>query len=105
MNLWIDDCKPEPKGWARARTWEDALRLLRRFRYDEVAIDHDLAGPETGYDLLCMFEARALPLPKSLRIISLNPVGIKRMKQVATRLGIPVSVWAEKLPVVGGVPS
>lgn len=101
MNLWIDDCKPEPDGWARARTFEDAVRMLRRFPYEEVAVDHDLAGPETGYDLLCMMERGELPRPQRLRIISLNPVGVARMKVVAATFGIPVSVWSESLPIVG----
>lgn len=107
MNLWIDDCKPAPdETWAVAKDFVSAYHMLRQFHYDEVAVDHDLAdtGP-TGYHLLVAMENGEVHLPKSLRIISLNPVGIQRMKQVAARLGIPVSVWAEALPIVGDPPS
>jgi len=90
MNLWVDDCKPCPDGWAVARTYDEAVALLSRYDYDEVAFDHDLGDthvPErTGYDLLCAIECGDLRKPKLARIISWNPVGRKKMQVVIARL-------------------
>ena len=90
MNLWIDDCKPEPEGWAVARTYDDAARLLAAYDYDEVAFDHDLGDerqPErTGYDLLCAIERGDLRKPRKARLITWNPVGRARMLVVIRRL-------------------
>ena len=90
MNLWIDDCKPAPEGWAVARTYDEAVRLLGSFDYDEVAFDHDLGDtsvPErTGYDLLCEIERGDLRRPSRAQIISWNPVGRRRMAVVISRL-------------------
>ena len=81
LSLWVDDCKPCPPGFAVARTYDDALRMLRRFRYDTLYLDHDLADPKdrTGYDLLmqAMHEGIA---PDDVRVISWNPVGRKRIE-------------------------
>lgn len=80
-SLWVDDCKPEPEGFAVARTFDDAFGLLMRFSYDALYLDHDLGDDlgRTGYDLLCdLIEADRLP-PR-VECISWNPVGRKRIE-------------------------
>lgn len=60
--LWLDDERPEPKGWDRARTAAHAVMLLASGTYEEVSLDHDL-GPEdagTGYDVVCWLEKEAM---------------------------------------------
>lgn len=77
-SLWVDDSKPCPHGYAVARTYEDALRLLRRYDYDVLYLDHDLGEPggdmRTGLDLLreLIYENR---VPPRVECISWNPVG------------------------------
>jgi hypothetical protein len=92
MNLWVDDAKPAPEGWAVARTYDDAYRLLRDYSYAEVAFDHDLGDthvPErTGYTLLCAIERGELRRPQRATIISWNPVGVRRMRVLLDRLGL-----------------
>lgn len=89
MNLWVDDVKAAPEGWAVARTYDDAMKLLARYDYVTVALDHDLGDDgNTGYDILCAMERGEVRTPERLMIISLNPVGAARMKTVAERLGI-----------------
>lgn len=87
MNLWVDDAKPCPEGWAVARTYTDAWHLLARYEYDCVALDHDLGDDGTGYDLLCAMERGELRRPRSFLLISLNPVGRARMAMVVDRMG------------------
>ena len=86
MNLWIDDAKPCPPGWAAARTYEEAYRMLQRHDYDIVAFDHDLGDGGTGYDLLCAIEAGELRRPRLAQVISWNPVGRARMWAVIRRI-------------------
>jgi hypothetical protein len=82
-SLWVDDSKPAPFGCAVARTYDDALRLLRRYDYDTLYLDHDLGDhhvPErTGYDLLKQLIADDR-VPARVECISWNPVGKKRIE-------------------------
>jgi hypothetical protein len=55
--VWLDDVRPAPRGWRRARTPDEAINLLRTGRVTELSLDHDLGliteGREaTGYDVL-----------------------------------------------------
>lgn len=81
--LWVDDSKPCPHGCAVARTYDDALRLLRHFDYDVLYLDHDLGDeqiPErTGFHLLKQLIADRR-LPPRVECISWNPVGKARIE-------------------------
>ncbi len=81
--LWVDDLKPAPDDtWAVATTYREAERLLRAHRYGVVALDHDLGGKRTGYDLLRLMERGVVPWPREVQVISFNPVGRARMQAV-----------------------
>jgi len=77
--LWVDDSKPCPYGCAVARTYDEALRLLRSFDYDVLYLDHDLGEPRTGYDLLMQLIADDR-VPTKVVCISWNPVGRQRIE-------------------------
>ncbi len=75
MRLWVDDCKPVPEGVeAVARTYDDAVRLCRRFRYEVLYLDHDLGEPRSGLDLLRQLKREGI-CPPVVECISWNPVG------------------------------
>lgn len=60
--LWLDDERPEPPGWIRAKTASEAISLLATNAFLEVSLDHDL-GPEsagTGYEVACWIEEAAM---------------------------------------------
>lgn len=78
MHLWVDDCKPEPYGCAVARTFDDALALMRRYSYPVLYLDHDLGEARTGYDLLLQVQAEGI-CPPRVECISWNPVGRARI--------------------------
>lgn len=84
-SLWVDDSKPEPGGCSVARTYDDALRMLRAYEWDVVYLDHDLGDhhvPErTGYDLLKQMIADNR-VPPRVECISWNPVGVKRINDL-----------------------
>ena len=86
-SIWVDDAKPCPEGCAVARTYDDALRMLRRFRYDVLYLDFDLGDGPTGLDLLRMIRAEGR-CPPSVVCISWNPVGRKAIEaELADSLG------------------
>lgn len=63
--LWLDDERPEPEGWVRAKTAGIAIAHLASGTFGEVSLDHDL-GPEsagTGYDVACWLEEEAMTNP------------------------------------------
>lgn len=43
MKLFVDDIRREPKGWHRARTVTEAIRILSMEIVDEVSLDHDIS--------------------------------------------------------------
>lgn len=86
MVLWVDDCKPVPvyldeDRVAVARTYDDALRMLRRFRYGTLYLDHDLGDEQgrTGLDLLRAIKAEGR-CPQLVICISWNPVGRRNIE-------------------------
>lgn len=77
--LWVDDCKPAPDGMAVARTYDEAVRLCRRFTYTVLYLDHDLGECRTGLDLLRQLKREGRCPPK-VHCISWNPVGRKNIE-------------------------
>ena len=84
--LWVDDSKPCPHGCAVARTYDDALRLLRRYSYEVLYLDHDLGEQRTGYDLLMQLIEDGR-VPPRVECISWNPVGRKRIAAALAEIG------------------
>lgn len=90
MKLFVDDVRDCPVGWALARTYAEALKMLESGA-EVVSLDHDLGEEKTGYDIACWLEERAFSgftVPE-IRIHSANPVGranieacIKSIKRV-----------------------
>lgn len=50
MKLFVDDICREPKGWHRARTVTEAIRILASMPVEEISLDHDIScfTPATG---------------------------------------------------------
>ena len=43
MKLWVDDIRPAPEGWTRARSVTEAIRILATMAVEEVSLDHDIS--------------------------------------------------------------
>lgn len=88
--LWIDDLRGVPNSYIGeyeiiyARTYEDALKELNRFRYDVICLDHDLGGEKTGYDI-CKYIVENHIQCNEFRIHTSNPVGRKNMTDLLRR--------------------
>lgn len=92
LALWVDDTKPAPSGCAVARTYDDALRLLSRYSYTKLYLDHDLgeeAINRTGYDLLQVLISLN-KVPPEVECISWNPAGRKRIEDAMANYKRPV---------------
>jgi hypothetical protein len=59
MKLWLDDQRPAPPGFERAKTTREAIRLIVAQDVDVIAFDHDLGAGLTGYDVACLIEDMA----------------------------------------------
>lgn len=82
LEIWVDDSKPAPDGCAVARTYDDALRLMSRYNYTKLYLDHDLGEEDpnrTGYDLLKVLMSLNR-VPPVVECISWNPAGRKRIE-------------------------
>src|SRR4051812_6687812 len=72
MKLWLDDERPEPQGFVRARTSEEAITLLltHRGEIEILSLDHDLGGEDTGYRVISWLEEKValeqFPAPREL---------------------------------------
>lgn len=95
MKIWIDDCRPAPKGYYWCKSVNQAKRLLidPHVQYTEkieiIDIDHD-AGDYVKYGgdfikLLEWLEETGRNYP--IRIHSMNPVGVENMRRIIQKNG------------------
>lgn len=74
------------------KTYQAGIEALKNDGpFDVLYLDHDLASYEgdqekTGYDILVFLEEFPEFLPKNIYIVSANPVGRVRMRQVIEKL-------------------
>lgn len=85
MQVYLDDNRPAPPGWVRARTADEAIALLRQGNVTELSLDYDLGDPSfgTGMDVLEWLDAavtkRQISLPR-LAAHSGSPTGRRRLE-------------------------
>lgn len=90
--LLIDDVRDLPVDEIARTYWDGIEALEKRGPWDLLVLDHDLGnysedGTElTGYDVVCWLEQNPQYLPKEIQLITANPVGRQRMRQVIERL-------------------
>ena len=84
INLYVDDLRINPDGFLVARSYEDAIIMLKRYNINILSLDHDLGLDlngdlaKTGYDLvkyICQNEVNI----KKIYIHTDNPVGRENM--------------------------
>lgn len=89
--LFIDDIRKhffnETVGWVDvARTYNQAITLLRTNHYDIVSFDHDLGEEKTGYDIAKFIVENQIQI-KSFYVHSANPVGKKNIEDLLLHYG------------------
>lgn len=83
MRLWLDDLRPMPADYdIHARTYIEAVDILKTGKVVHVSLDHDLGTDETGYDVACYIEMMVyhgrIPMP-TWDVHSANPPGRSRI--------------------------
>jgi hypothetical protein len=89
MRLWVDDERSAPEGWFVAETSQGAIAFLQDYLdghvfgvLEEISLDHDLGGDDTGMKVLdWMVEHNVWP--KTLTIHTSNPPARQRMLAAA----------------------
>lgn len=93
MRIWVDDERPAPDGtWTVAKDSASAISHLYMIgtpavramgdTLEEVSLDHDLGGDDTGFKVLDWMIQWA-EWPQELTIHTANPVARKRMLAAA----------------------
>ena len=88
--LWIDDLRGIPNSYIGeyhtviARSYNEAIKELHRFRYNIICLDHDLGEEKTGYDV-CKYIVENNIQCDEFRIHTSNPVGRKNMTELLQR--------------------
>ena len=60
MRIWLDDERLPPSGtWTWAKTYEEAISLLKNERVEEISFDNDLGEKMEGYDVAKWIEEMA----------------------------------------------
>lgn len=95
MKLWVDDERPAPSDgeeWVIARTSADAIEFLKANGveswgyesemefFDEISLDHDLGGEDTGMRVVDWM-ASNVEWPSVVTIHTQNPVGRENLKR------------------------
>ncbi len=120
MKLWVDDIRPAPEGWTRARSVTEAIRILATMSVEEVSLDHDISmkvmvgDEEAGFSEPRPFRsnetfepvawfirelARERPdgrYPSHVTLHTANSVGAEKMRGILSDTMIEVSVRLSK---------
>lgn len=103
MKLWIDDCRPAPEGYEWCKSVKEAKKkiiecltigiMLQQeppLPLEILDMDHDAGDYYSDggdfIEILKWFEKTKTPCP-SIRIHSMNPVGVENMRRIIQKNG------------------
>jgi hypothetical protein len=91
VKLWVDDVRPEPDGWTRAQSADEAIAVLSSCTVEFASLDHDLgefasAGGNGVAITDWMAEHNCWPR-QGVTVHSSNPVGVRTMLATVDRYG------------------
>ena len=91
VSIWIDDLRPEPKGFRHCWTYDEAITAIDYFSkceggIDLVCFDHDLGEEKSGYDVAKYIVENQIPIGGYI-VQSMNPVGRKNICELLDHYG------------------
>ena len=95
MRLFVDDERQAPKGWHRARTVTEAIRILATMSVEEVSLDYDMSCFSMAGGCTHTSEETFMAVVYYLRImenrprIKIHTGNIRAGYQMANLLSIP----------------
>lgn len=89
--LFIDDIR-EPDYFIGidcyvARSYKEAIKLLRIEHFNYISFDHDLAEEKTGYDIAKYIVENQISISDGFKVHSANPVGKFNIEQLLSHYG------------------
>jgi hypothetical protein len=93
--IWVDDCRTPPDGYIWLKTVNDTIQFIKEHP-QQIALldlDHDASDDFSPFggdyiNILNFLEAEGLRYP--VRIHSMNPVGVQKMRAIIQHNG-----WTE----------
>lgn len=67
-----------------ARSYKEAIKALKQYKFDIIDFDHDLGEDKTGYDIAKYIIENQIIITDGFIIHSMNPVGVNNIKQLLT---------------------
>ena len=86
MKVYLDDIRKPPAGWKLVKWPDEAIKLLKTGKVEEISLDHDLGDDErgTGYDVVLWIEKEVVQnkfKPPKIKVHSANVSARKKMEQ------------------------
>jgi hypothetical protein len=79
INVYMDDYRKQPQGFALARTTEECLLLLRECEVDILSLDYDMGADDwTGGEVAKRIVLEGL-FPQAIYLHTSSPTGRKEM--------------------------
>ena len=85
MKVYLDDIRKPPTGWKLVKWPNEAIKLLKTGKVEEISLDHDLGDDErgTGYDVVLWIEKQVVTKkfnPPKIKVHSANVSARKKME-------------------------
>lgn len=85
MKVYLDDIRKPPAGWKLVKWPDEAIKLLKTGKVEEISLDHDLGDDErgTGYDVVLWIEKAVVTKkfnPPKIKVHSANVSARKKME-------------------------
>jgi hypothetical protein len=85
MKVYLDDIRKPPAGWKLVKWPDEAIKLLKTGKVEEISLDHDLGDDErgTGYDVVLWIEKEVVQNkfnPPKIKVHSANVSARKKME-------------------------
>lgn len=106
MKLWVDDIRPAPEGWTRARSVTEAIRILATMAVEEVSLDHDISmkvmvgDEDAGFSEPRPFRSNETFEPVARFIAAAYPVDDDGQSQLFVTIHTANSVAASKMAAI-----
>ena len=91
VKIWVDDVRQAPDGYVWCRSVNETIAVMKRNPVDVLDMDHDAGDyAKDGGDyirILDWLESHPEINPPTIRIHSMNPVGVENMRRIIQKNG------------------
>lgn len=84
MNLWVDNLRKPPDGWAWAKTSSGAIDALCFGMVEQVSLDYNLGGDDTTRSVVRWMRENSV-WPREIHVHCINPVRVELLTRFIDR--------------------